>query len=94
MSDLSDAFHHSDPRDVGRASTRPTRQSVTASTRACDTCPRYTDVMAAGFESDLADCQSFGPSIPAARRNLPIIRTAVLRYAGGSAPFCRRVEGS
>ena len=126
MSDLPVAFHHSGPRDARRADARPARQSVTASTRIRDTCPRSTDVVAARFESDLAygrvgqpigrgstraetrqasgghtqraddrsDCQSFRPSIPAGRPNVPIIRTPVLGYADGSAPFCRRVKGS
>lgn len=125
MSDLSDAFHHTGPRDARRAGARPAGQSVTGSTRTCDTCPPSTDVVAAGFESDLAygrvgqptgrgsraetrqtsgghaqraddrsDCQSFRPSIPASRPNVPIIRTPVLGYADGSAPFCRRVEGA
>ncbi len=133
MSDLPAAFHHSGPCDARRAGAHPAWQSVTASTRTCDTCPRYTAVVAAGFESDLAyrrvgqpigrvgqpigrgstraetrqtsgghaqraddrsDCQSFRPSIPAGRPNVSIIRTPVLRYADGSAPFCRRVEGS
>ncbi len=126
MSDLSDAFHYSVPRGARRAGARPARQSVTGSTRTCGACPRSTDIVAAGFESDLAygrvgqpighgstraetrqaggghaqraddrsDCQSFRPSIPAGRPNVPIIRTPVRRYADGSAPFCRRVEGS
>lgn len=125
MSDLSDAIHPSEPRDTRRAGARPARQSVTGSTRTCDICPRSTDVVAAGFESDVAygrvgqpigrgspraeirqasrghaqraddrsDCQSFRPSIPAGRANVPIIRTPVLAYADGSPPFCRRVEG-